>query len=177
MEDEEADHAGADDESGVAVIDRRDFYGVERDGGGLEHCGFGERKVFGQAMDDARGDDDVFGESAGAAVVAAGDAEDLPVVAEIDVTATAVGASAAEDGGVEGDALADFECGDGGAESGNEPGGFVSHDEWGDSAASATVEAVDVAAADAASGGLNEDFVGGGRWFGSVGDFEVIVLG
>ena len=177
LEDEEADHAGADDESGFAVIDRSDFYGVKGDGGGFEHGGFSERKIVGKAMDDARGDDDVFGEGAGAAVVAAGDAEDLAVVAEIDVTAFAVGAGAAEDGGVEGDAVADFECGDGGAECGDDAGGFVAHDEWGDAAAGAAVEAVDVAAADAAGGDLDEDFVGGGIGFRSVGDFEVVVFG
>ena len=64
--------------------------GVEGDGGGFEHGGFGEGRVVGKAMDDARGDDDVFGEGAGAAVVAAGDAEDLAIVAEIDVAAEAV---------------------------------------------------------------------------------------
>ena len=73
LEDEQADHAGADDEGGVAVIDRRDFDGVKGDGGGFEHGGFGERKIVGQAMNDARGDDNVFGECAGAAIVAAGD--------------------------------------------------------------------------------------------------------
>ena len=109
MEDEQADHAGADDECGVAVIDWSDSNGVKSDGGSFEHCGFREWKIVRQAMDDARGDDDVFGECAGAAIVAAGDAEDLAIVAEIDVTAFAVSAGAAEDGGVEGDAFADFE--------------------------------------------------------------------
>ena len=177
MKDEEADHACADDESGFTVIDRGDFYGVKSDGGGFEHRSFGEREIVWQAMDDARGDGDVFGEGAGAAVVAAGDAEDLAIVAEIDVTATAIGAFAAEDGGIEGDALTDFEGGNGGAESGDAAGGFVAHDEWGDAAAGAAVEAVDVAAADAAGGDFDEDFVGGGRGLWSVGDFEVVVLG
>ena len=109
LEDEEADHAGADDERGFSVIDRSDFHGVKRDGGGFEHRGFGEGEIVGKAMHDARGDDDEFGEGTGAAVVAAGNAENLAVVAEIDVAPAAVGAFAAEDGGVEGDALADFE--------------------------------------------------------------------
>ena len=177
MKDEKADHPRADDERSFAVIDRSDFYGVKSDGGGFEHRGFGERKIVWQAMHDAGRDDYVFGECAGAAVVAAGDAEDLAIVAEIDVAAAAVGAFAAEDGGVEGDALADFEGGDAGAESGDEAGGFVAHHEWGNTTAGGPVEAVDVAAADAAGGDLDEDFVGGGRGFGSVGDFEVVVLG
>jgi hypothetical protein len=177
LKDEEADHAGADDESGFAVVDRSDFHGVESNGGGFEHRGFGERKIVGKAMDNARGNHDEFREGAGAAVVAARDAEDLAIVAKIDVTAFAVGAGAAEDGGVERYALADFECGDGGAERGDEAGGFVAHDEWRDAAAGAAVEAVDVAAADAAGGDLDEDFVGGGLGLGGVGDFEVVVSG
>ncbi len=177
LKDEQTDHAGTDDECGFAVIDGSDFYGVKGDGGRFEHCGFGEWKIVGQAVDDARGNDDVFGEGAGAAVVAAGNAEDLAIVAEVDVATFAVGASAAEDGGVEGDALADFEGGDGGAECSDDAGGFVAHDERGDAAAGAAVEAVDVAAADAAGGDFDEDFVGGGFRLRSVGDFEVVVLG
>ena len=135
LKDEEADHAGADDERGFTVIDWSDLYSVKGDGGGFEHGGFGERKIVGKAMDDARGDDDVFSEGAGATIVAAGDAENLAIVAEIDVTAAAVGAFAAENGGVEGDALADFEGGDAGAEGGNAAGGFVAHDEGRDATA------------------------------------------
>ena len=48
----------------------------------------------------------ILGECTGATVVAAGDAEDLAVVAEIDVRRGGSGACAAEDGGVEGDAVA-----------------------------------------------------------------------
>jgi hypothetical protein len=150
---------------------------VKSDGGGFEHRGFGEGEIIGKAMDDARGHGDVFGEGAGAAIVAAGDAENLAIVAEIDVTATAVGAFAAENCRIESDALADFESGNGGAESGDAAGGFVTHDERGDAAAGAAVEAVDVAAADAAGGDFDEDFVGGGLRLWSVGDFEVVVLG
>ena len=177
LEDEQADHACADDKCGVAVIDWSDSNGVESDGRCLEHCGFREWKIVRQAMDDARGDDDVFRESTGAAIVAAGDTEDLAIVTEIDVTAFAVIAGAAEDGGVERYALADFECGDGGAERGDEAGGFVAHDEWRDAAAGAAVEAVDVAAADAAGGDFDEDLVGGWGGSRSVCDFEVVVLG
>src|SRR5580704_15208640 len=103
LEYEEADHACADDESGFTVIDRSDFYGVQGDRGGFEHGGFGEGEIVGKAMDDARGHGDVFGEGAGAAIVAAGDAEDLAIVAEIDVTTAAIGAFAAEDCRIESD--------------------------------------------------------------------------
>ncbi len=177
LKNEKADHAGADDESGVAVIDRSDLDGVEGDGGRFKHGGFSEWEIVGKAVDDAGGDDDIFGEGAGATVVAARDAEDLAIVAEIDVATTAVGAFAAEDGGVEGDALADTEIFHVRAEGGDAAGGFVTHYERRNSAAGGTVEAVDVAAADAAGSDFDEDFVGGWGGFGGVGDFEVVVLG
>jgi len=53
----------------------------------------------------------------------------------------------------------------------------VAHDERRNAAAGAAVEAVDVAAADAAGGDLDEDLVGGGIGLGSVSDFEVVVFG
>jgi hypothetical protein len=177
LEDEKTDHACADDKRRIAVVDRSDSNGVESDGRCLEHCGFREWKIVRQAMDDARGDDDVFCESTGAAIVAAGDTEDLAIVTEIDVTAFAVGAGAAEDGGVEGDAFAGFEIFYVRAEGGDKASGFVAHDEGWDATACAAVEAVDVAAADAAGGDLDEDFVGRWTGFGSVGNFEVVVLG
>lgn len=177
MEDEEADHSGADDERGVAVVDGGDFYGVKGDGGGFEHRGFFEREIVGKAMDDAGGHNDELGECTSATVVCARDAEDLAIVAEIDGAAAAVGAFAAEDGGIEGDAVADGEAFGICAQGGDAAGGFVAHDDRWDAAARGAVVAVDVAAADAAGGDFNEDFVGGWSWFGEVGDFQVVVFG
>ena len=80
---------------------------MQGDGDGLEHGGLRRRRscrAAGRAM--RSGTARILGEGAGAAVLAAGDADDLAVVAEVDFAAQAVGALAAVDGGVEGDAVA-----------------------------------------------------------------------
>ena len=70
-----------------------DGVGVDRDGDGLEHGCFGEGKLVWKVMHDAGRNDDVLGKCAGATVVAAGNAEDLAMVAEIYMAAKAVLAS------------------------------------------------------------------------------------
>ena len=83
--------------------------------------GFGNDIGVGQAIENALGDGDVFGECAVAAVVAAGDADHFAAVAEVDFAAAAEDAFAAIDGGVEGDAIAGLEVGDAGADGGHMP--------------------------------------------------------
>src|SRR2546421_6299201 len=132
---------------------------MDRDGDGFEHRGFGEGKIVRQTIKDSRGDGDEFGESSGAAIIAAGNAEDLATVAKIYVAATAVGTFAAVNGGIEGDAVSGREVFYGAADSGDDSGGFVAHDDGRDAAAGGAVVTVDIAAADAASGDADEDFV------------------
>ena len=160
MQDEDADHSGADDERGAIDGHLGDGDGVERDGDGLEHGCFGEGKLVWKAMNDAGGNDDILGKCAGAAVVAAGNAEDLAMIAEIYVAAKAVLASAAIDGGVEGDAVALGESGNVLAYGGDASGSFVAHYDRGNAAAGGAVVAVDIAAADAAGGYLDQNFIG-----------------
>src|ERR1700733_12022805 len=111
-------------------------------------------------MNDAGGNDDILGKCAGATVVAAGNAEDLAMVAEIYVAAKAVVASAAVDGGVEGDAVAFGASGNVLAYGGDASGGFVAHHDRWNAAAGGAIVAVDIAAADATGGYLDQDFVG-----------------
>src|SRR5205814_6368326 len=116
-----------------------------------------------------------FRESSGAAIIAAGNAEDLATVAKIYVAATAVGTFATVDGGIEGDAVTGRESFYGGADSGDDSGGFVAHDDGRDAAAGGAVVAVNVAAADAASGDADEDFVRRRRGRGESGELEILV--
>jgi hypothetical protein len=116
--------------------------------------------VVWKAVQDAGGNDDKFGECSGAAVVAAGNAEDLAMVAEIYMAAKAVVAGATVDGGVEGDAVAFGESGNVLAYGGDASGGFVAHYDRRNAAAGGTVVAVNIAAANAAGGYLNQDFIG-----------------
>ncbi len=128
-------------------------------------------------MKDARGNRDEFCEGSGAAVVAAGDAEDLAVIAKIHVTAKTIGAGAAVYGGVESDPIAGSETLYSGADGGDDTGGFVSHDDGGNPATGRAIVAVDVTAADAAGGDADEDFVVGGGGHREVGELEIFVGG
>lgn len=176
LEGEKADHACAEDDSGAAGFDGGDARRVDGDGDCFDQCGVGVRKAFGELVDNVRGHGDVFGECAVAAIVAAGDAEDLTVVAEIDEAAFAIGALTAGDGGVEGDAVADGEINDRGAEAGDDARCFMTHDERRDAAAGAAIVAVDVAAADAAGADLNEDFAWSDCGLGQVAEVKRAVV-
>jgi hypothetical protein len=177
LKDEKANHAGTDDERVAIGGHLGDGDGVERDGDGLEHGCFGEGKLVWKAMNDAGGDDDVLGKCASATVVAAGNAEDLAMVTEIYMAAKAVFAGAAVDGGVEGDALAFGESGNVLANGGDASGGFVAHYDGRNAAAGGAVVAVDIAAADAAGGYLDQYFIGKRGGLGEIGDFQVLVFG
>ena len=163
-----------------AVVAGRDLGqvdAVDGDRDRFQQRGLGERKAVGQAMDDPRRHGDQLGEGAGAAVVAARDAQHLPAVAQVDGAAAAVRAVAAVDRGVEGDPIADREIADGVAARRDRAGRFVSHDDRRDAPARRAVVAVHVAAADAARGDAHQDLVGRGRRRGQVGDLEVSVAG
>ncbi len=75
-----------------------DAHRMQRYGDGFEHGGFGKGDVLREPVEDTLRDGNVFGKGAVAAVIAAGDADDLAVVAEVDFATRAVLASAAIDG-------------------------------------------------------------------------------
>jgi uncharacterized oxidoreductase len=177
LKDEKTDHSCPDHQRGVVWMHLRNADGVKGDGDSFEHGGLGEGKLIGEVMHDASGDDDVFGEGPGAAIIAAGDAEDLAIVAEVDISTKAVWTRAAVDRGVEGDAVAFRETCDIFADGGDSAGRFVTHHNRGDAAAGRTVVAVDIAAADAAGGDLNQDFIEPRGGFRKIRNFKVLVFG
>ena len=150
---------------------------MDGDGDRFEHGSFGERERIRKPIDDASWHGDVFGEGAGAAIVGAGDAENLAVIAKIDVAATAVRAFAAVDGGVESDAIAFGKILYGFADRADVASGFVSHDDRRNAAAGGAIVTVHVATTDAAGGYANEDFVRAGSRLRQIGDFKMAVLG
>ncbi len=160
LQDEDADHSGTDDECGAIGGDLGDGDGVERDGNRLEHGCFGEGKLVWKSMNDAGGNGDILGKRAGATVVAAGNAEDLAMVAEVYMAAKAVFAGATVDSGVEGDAVTFGESGNVLAYGGDASGGFVAHYDGRNAPAGGAVVAVNIAAADATGGYLDQDFIG-----------------
>jgi hypothetical protein len=102
-------------------------------------------------------DGDEFGEGAVAAIVAAGDAEDLAVIAKVNVAAFAVDAVAAKDRGIEGHAIARGETLHLGADAGDDARGFVAHDQRRDATTRGAVIAMDVGTADPAGADLDQD--------------------
>jgi hypothetical protein len=150
---------------------------VEGDGNGFEHGGFGEGKLIGETVHDARGDHDIFGEGSCAAIIAARDAQHLAIVAKVDIATQAVGTRAAVNRGVEGDAVAFGKTVHIFADGGDLPSSFVTHHDWGDAATRGTVVAVDVTAADATGRDPNQDFIGCRSGRRKIRDFEVLVFG
>src|SRR5579871_236864 len=163
LDHEEPDHAGADDGDPVAGGDGGTGDPVDGDGDRLDH----RRPLVGEALRQAAETSgrhgDVLGECALTAVVAAGDAEHLAVVAQVDLPRTAVAARPAEDSRVEGDPIARVPAFGGGADFDDVAGRLMAHDDGRDAAAGAAVHAVNVAPADAAGADADQHFVGG--WF------------
>jgi len=174
---ENADGAGSNDESGGVWRELREIDAVNCYGDCFEHCGLGEGKIVRQAIEDSRGDGDKFGEGSCAAIVAAGDAENLATVAEIDVAAMAVGTFTAVDSGIECDAIAGRKIFYGAANGGNNSGCFVAHDDGRDAAAGRAVVSMNIAATDAAGCNADEDFVGRGRGRREIRQLEIVVAG
>ena len=177
LESDRADHADAHDDYGVTEFDGRDGDGVDADGDGFDEGGLLVGEGVRQLVHDAAGHGDEFGEGAVAAVFFGGDADHLAVVAEVDVAAHAEEAFAAVDGGIEGDAVADGEVMDVGAEAGDFSGGFVAHDEGRMAAAGRAVVAVDIAATDSTGADADEDVVGADLRLGHFDHFELEVFG
>ena len=162
----------------LAAFNFGDAHRVEGDRDGFEHRGVGEGQLVRQAIEDAFRNGDVFGEGAGAAVVAAGDADDLAVVAEIDLAAPAEVAFAAVDGGVEGDAVAGPDSRlTPSADGGDDAGRLVTHDDGRNAAAGGAVVAVDVAAADAAGGDPDQHFAWTRSRRRQIGNSQMFVFG
>ena len=155
----------------------RERNAVKRDGNRLEHRCFGKRKIIGQAINNARRNSDVLGKGSGAAILGAGHSQDLAVVAKIHVAAPAVSASAAKDGRVKRDSIALGKSLTSCPTAAIRSGSFVPHDDRRNAAARGAVVTVDVAAADAASGDANQNFVGTRFGRGQIGDFQLPVFG
>jgi hypothetical protein len=119
---------------------------------------------------------DIFSECSRAAKLGAGNSQDLAMVAEIYVATTAVVASPAENGRVEGDSVAFRKSAHSSTERSDCSGSFVSHDDWRNPSASGTIVAVDVAPADSTGSHTYKNFVVAGCWVRKIGNFKMLVL-
>jgi hypothetical protein len=117
-------------------------------------------------VSDVLWDGDEFCKGTLAAEFVAGDTEDLAVLAQVDRAFAAVVAFATRDGRIESHSVADFEALDVSTDVLDNPGGFVTHDQWGDASTGATIKAVDIASTDPACFDLHQQIrrSAGGDW-------------
>ena len=87
MQNQDANGSCTKNQGGGARGSWREGYSVKSDGHGFEHSGFRKGKILWKTMKKARGDRYIFGESSGAAVIVARNAENLACVAEVNITA------------------------------------------------------------------------------------------
>lgn len=187
LNDKKTDESGTDDDGAAAhrLVGGRgrvegfthiDAFGevdaMKRDGDRLGKGRLFEFQGLGEAIEDAGGQDDLFGEATVAAILGRRDAEDFALGAEIDVTGLALVAVAAVLGRVKGDAVTDGPAGDAFAQFADFARSFVAHDDGREAASTPTVHAVDVAAANATGVDADFDFARAGL---RVGEVRVVV--
>lgn len=171
---EEANGAGAHDDDGGAGGDLGLLGDVDGDGEGLNQRAFLESDLLGELVAEVLGGGV---EAAESSVVGRGGGE-AHVGAEVVVAAQARFAVAAGGSGLDGDAVAELEGGDSGADLGDCAGGFVTEAHGGfedEGANGAMLPVVHIGSADAGEGDGDEDGAGvseGGDWALLIGDGE-----
>src|SRR6266849_2917059 len=143
---------------------------------GFYHRGVLKGESFGETVEDIFGYGDIFRKCPITTIIAARDAQNLPVIAQIDVATTAEMAVTAGDRRVESDPFAGVPRLDVPACLGDDTGRFVAHHQWRNPAAGRTIQAVDVAPADPASPNPNQDVIWTDLRLGHVGHFQFHVL-
>src|SRR5258708_997320 len=149
---------------------------MQRDGNRLQQRGLGKGEILRQQVRDARRENDELGKGPGAAVVAAGNAEDLAVVAQVHFSPLAERAVAAIDGRIKGDAVAFTKTVYVGADAGHDAGGLMSHHERRNPPPGRTVVAVNVAAADSAGGNAYQNFIAPRHRYRELRNFKLVVF-
>ena len=127
-------------------------------------------------VSDALRHHDELREGAGAAVVSAGNPDDLAVVAKVDLALAAELALAAIDRGIEGHPISGFEFFHAGASRGYDSRRFMPHDDRWNSPAGGAVVAMNVATADATGGHTHQNLVRTRLRSGKIGNVKLVIL-
>ena len=149
---------------------------MDRHRHGLEHRCFLEGKIVGQTVDDARRNGNKLCKGPGPTIVGARNSQNLPVVAEIYFSATAIAASAAVDRRIEGDSISFRKSRHTGPYRSDSSGRLVAHDDRGNAPARRAVVAVHVAPADAAGCHTHQHFARLGPWHWQISHFQVLIF-
>src|SRR5947209_16620732 len=118
-----------------------------------------------------------LGEGPGPSILGSRDTKDLPGVAQVDITASAVVAPTTGDSGIECDAIAFTNAGHLWSHCLDSSGRFVTHDDRRNAAPGRAVESMHVTAANAACSDPDQNFFRTGSRHGNVDDLQAVVLG
>src|SRR5262249_48830652 len=143
----------------------------------LQHRRLLECHPVRQLVYDARGNDNVLSKRSMAAIIRAGNAQDLSVIAQVDFTATAEIAGTTEDCGIEGDSITLCNLVHACFNGCNNARCFVSHHDGRNTPSRRAVISMHVTAANSASSNSYQDFVRCRNWGGQVSDFQGTVFG
>ncbi len=134
-----------------------------------------ETQALRQAVQDALGNDHILSEGAVAPVLVAGHSKDLTAFAEVRPTSSAIPASAAVNGRIEGHPIAWGPGADFFPHPGDEARGFVSHHERRDPSPGASIHPMNIAATDAAGLHFDENLIRTRHGLGHLFVFEPVV--
>src|SRR5690349_2500849 len=129
-----------------------------------------------QTVHDARRDSNKFRESSRAAIVAARNSENLPVVAQIHFTANAVAAGATVDCRIEGNSVPFGKLGHTWSQRSDSAGSLMPHNNGRNAPARRTVIAVNVTSADATSCHPHQYLARPRLWLGQISNFQLFVF-
>jgi len=172
LDNEQSDHAAADDHDGIRGGDFDPLHGVHGDGDRLDHRGLVEREGVGQSVENSRGHGDKFSEGAVLFILIGRDAHDAAIFAEVNLALAAEVADAAINRGVERHAIAGvplFHAGTGGDDFTR---GLMAHNQRRLASTGRAIPPVKIATADTAGVDTHQDFVVGDGWRGEIDDGE-----
>jgi len=174
---EETYHSSAKYEGFIAGGNSGEGNCVRRNGNSLQHGRFRKRERIRQTINNSLRNDDILGESSSAAIVRAGNAQDLSAVAEIDFSAGAIRTSTARNCGIKRNAIAFGPAAYLQADGSDSPGSFVAHHDGRNAPAGSAVIAVHVAATNTAGRHFDQEFARSWSWRGKIGNFKMPIFG
>src|ERR1051326_3802735 len=157
----QADHPGSDDHYSVIEFGRGTTNGMESNGKRFDQSRVLERQRIGRAIQNSLGNGHILGEGAMLPVIFAGDTQDAAFIAKVDFAALAEITLTAVDGRVEGNPIAKGPLIYTLAQSGDNTGRLVAHDNGRAAPPGAAVHSMHVAATNAAGFHSNEDLIRG----------------
>jgi hypothetical protein len=168
-------HAGAHNHNTIVQLDGWAAGSMDRNGNRFYQGGALEGQAVGQTINTLLGDHDLFRKGAILAELSTRNTQDAPRFAQVDHALPAIAAYPAVDVRIKSYAVTSLPAADLKAHVSHNAGRFMSHDDGGNPSSGTTIQAVDVAAADAASLDVDQYIVWAESRFGQFSVLEPIV--